>query len=248
MDTMIIDEFDPAQPDHIIKEIFNPNEPIVNEFSKHFSAELLEFAENFSIAYKKYLEFDRLLKSTKNEQKGLVLGLTYLFLDNLFTSIKLFILGYQIPAGNLMRQVTEGIALASLCSLVDPITVNTDKKKRKIKEIHFYNNFLKDTPNARSHLAVKHLELNAKKYGISDDAITALKNQKKIFNNYSHPSILAISTIVSDEHPGKIFMGGGFDKEKIDQYKIELTNRIRVCAILPNVIQWLIENVKKIPE
>lgn len=245
---MMINEFNPAQPGHIINEIFNTNDQVGSEFSKHFPKELLEFADNFSLSYKKYLEFDRLLQNTKNEQKGMVLGLTYLFLDNIFTSVKLFILGYQIPAGNLMRQVTEGVALASLCSLKDPIVINTRKEKGKLKKIHFYTNFLKDSSDARSHLSVKYLELNAKQYGISSDAIVALNNQKKIFNNYSHPSILAISSLVSHEYPGKIFMGGGFDKEKIDQYRIELVNRVRFCAILPNVIQWLIENIKELPE
>ena len=74
----------PARAEEIVKELFHDNSEVLNEFSDRFSKELLEFAELFSAAYKKYLELNHLIKDTENKQKAYVSGLTYLLLDNLF--------------------------------------------------------------------------------------------------------------------------------------------------------------------
>ena len=107
-----------ARPDEIVKELFHDNSEVLNEFSVRFSNEILSFAELFSEAYKKYLELNHLIKDTENIQKAYVSGLMYLLLDNLLTSVKLFLMGYGIPSGNLMRHVIESVALVILCSLV----------------------------------------------------------------------------------------------------------------------------------
>ena len=54
----------PARPDEIVKEIFHDNSEVINEFSLHFSKEILEFAELFSEAYKKYLELNHLIRNS----------------------------------------------------------------------------------------------------------------------------------------------------------------------------------------
>jgi len=61
----------PTRPDEIVKELFHDNSEVLNEFSGRFSKELLEFAELFSEAYKKYLELNHLIPKscTKNCQK-----------------------------------------------------------------------------------------------------------------------------------------------------------------------------------
>ena len=125
----------PARPDEIVKELFHDNSEVLNEFSGRFSKELLEFAELFSEAYKTYLELNHIIKDTENKQKAYVSGLTYLLLDNLLTSVKLFIMGYEIPSGNLMRQVIETVALATLCSLKDKIQISTKKNSNRSRAI-----------------------------------------------------------------------------------------------------------------
>ena len=145
----------PARPDEIVKEIFHDNLEIINEFSNHFSEEILNFAEAFSAAYKKYMELNHLLKNTEDKQKAYVGGITYLLLDNLLTSVKLFIMGFEIPSGNLMRQVIESLALATLCSLKDKITIRINKNKTK--DIHFYTSFISHKSEAKSFNAVDFL-------------------------------------------------------------------------------------------
>lgn len=235
----------PARPNEIVKEFYHDNSEVINEFTVHFSKEILEFAELFSEAYKKYLELNRLIKDTENKQKAYVVGITYFLLDNLLTSVKLFIMGYVIPSGNLMRQVIESVALATLCSLKDKIQISI--KKKKTKNIHFYTSFINHKPEAKSFLALKHLEMNYDNLGINKDAINALKKSRTFYHHYSHPGEFSLASTISFEKPGNLFIGGSFDSGKIDEYKKELAQRINFCKILPNIIAGLIYRVKQLP-
>jgi len=235
----------PARPDEIVKELFHDNSEVLNEFSGRFSKELLEFAELFSEAYKKYLELNHLIRETENKQKAYVSGLTYLLLDNLLTSVKLFIMGYEIPSGNLMRQVIESVALATLCSLKNKIRISTEKNKTK--DIHFYTSFINHKSEAKSFLALKHLEANYDSLGINEDAINALKKSRSFYHHYSHPGEFSLASTISFEKPGKLFIGGSFDNGKMEEYKKELVQRINFCKILPNIIAGLIYRVKQLP-
>ncbi len=235
----------PARPEEIVQEIFHDNSEVINEFSGHFSKEILEFAELFSEAYKKYLELNHLLKGTENKQKAYVGGITYLLLDNLLTSVKLFIMGYEIPSGNLMRQVIESVALATLCSLKDKIRIKI--KENRTKDIHFYSNFINHKSEAKSFMALKHLELNYDNLGINEDAIIALKKSRTFYHEYSHPGEFSLASTISFEKSGKSFIGGSFDNGKMVEYKKELVHRINFCKILPNIIEGLIYRVNQLP-
>ena len=234
-----------AKPNEIIKELFHDNSEVLNEFSDKFSKELLEFAELFSEAYKKHLELDHLVEDSQNEQRAYVSGLTLLLLDNLLTSVKLFILGYEIPSGNLMRQVIESVALAILCSLKDKIQIPI--KNNKTKDIHFYTSFINHKSEAKSFLAIKYLEANHDKLGINKDAIESLKKAQVFYHHFSHPGEMSLASMISYEKTGKAYICGSFDKGKIEQYKTELVWRVNFCKHLPSIFQHLIYNVKQLP-
>ena len=233
-----------ASPQEIVKEVFHDNKEIINEFAKYFSVQILEFSEKYSIAYKKYLELNRLIEKTENQQVAHVTAFTYLLLDNLLVSLKLFVMGYTIPSGNLMRQVTESIALTTLCSLNRDITIY---EKKKTKKINFYSLFISKSPKVKSHLAIKYLEWNTKELKINKKSIDALLFFKKLYNNYSHPSELGLATTISFFSQGKTFICGGFDAGKSEDYKKEFQFRIDFCAILPDIIEFLIQRVKELP-
>ena len=233
----------PSKPEDIIKEIFDVNSEIINNFSKHFSKELLDFAELFSEAYKKHLELDRLITGPSNLQIAHVSGLVFMMLDNLLISVKLFVMGYQIPSGNLMRQVIESIPLMILCSLKDNIRIKM--KNNKTKTIHYYTSFLKNKSEAQSHKAIHHLEMNYQDIGINKDEIDTLKKARKFYHNYSHPTQLGMATKISFEVPNTSFIGGCFDSGKIKEYKKELVHRNNFCRIIPNIIDGLTISLKK---
>jgi hypothetical protein len=235
---------DPTKPDEIVKEIFNNNKDIIDEYSKNFSKEILEFAEEYAVGYRKYLELDRLVAETKSKQRAWVAGLSYLLFENLLTSFKLFTHGYQVPSGNMMRQVIENVALATLCSLDFEII---SKMTLPPKTINFYQDFICHKPEAQSHKAIRYLELNHQKLNIQQDAIEVLKAARKFFHNYSHPSQLGMANMISFQFSEKAFIGGSFDIGKMTEYKKELLHRINFSKILPNFIEGLIFRVKKLP-
>jgi hypothetical protein len=236
---------DPTKPEEIVKEIFNNNKDIIDEYSKNFSTEILDFAEEYAVGYKKYLELDRLVAETKNKQRAWVAGLSCLLFENLLTSFKLFILGYQVPSGNMMRQVIENVALATLCSL--DFEIISKRTKKETKTINFYQDFICHKPEGQSHKAIHYLELNHQKINIQQDAIEVLKAARKFFHNYSHPSQLGMANMLSFQFSEKAFMGGSFDIGKMTEYKKELIHRINFSKILPNFIEGLIFRVKKLP-
>ncbi len=144
-----------------------------------------------------------------------------------------------------MRQVVESIALTSLCSLKDEIKIY--KKKGKKQKIHFYSHFINKEPDAKSFLAMKYLELNAEELRINEYSIQILIKFKELYNNYSHPSELGLATMISFATEGKTFICGNYDEGKKEEYKKELQFRIEFCSVLPNIIEWLIERSKELP-
>lgn len=233
-----------ASPAEVVKVIFHENKEIVDEFSKKFPLEILEFSEHYSVAYKKYLELNHLAKDTENTQIAHVVAFTCLMLDNLLLSLKLYVLGYIIPSGNLMRQVLETVSLTILCSFDKDIVIIKNKKKVKI---HFYKHFFNKNPDAKSHLSIKYLEDNFQLISVNKEAIESLKSSRKFYHNYSHPTELGLATIISFSTRGKTYICGSFDHGKIGEYSKELNERINFCKIIPNIIEGLIENIKKLP-
>lgn len=238
--------FRPTKPDEIVKEICNSNIDIINEFSNHFSAEILNFAEEFAEGYKKYLELDRLATEIKNKQRAWVVGLSYLLLENLLTSFKLFIMGFQVPSGNMMRQAIENVALATLCSA--DFEIISKKTKKTTKTIDFYQSFINDKPEAQSHKSIYYLELNCQKLNIKQNAVDVLKKARKFFHNYSHPSQLSLANLISFQSSNITYIAGSFDTGKMNEYKKELIHRINFSKIIPNFIDGLIYRVKKLPK
>ena len=137
------------------------------------------------------------------------------------------------------------MALATLCSLKNKIQIST--QKNKTKDIHFYTSFINHKSEAKSFLALKHLETNYDNLGINEDAINALKKSRTFYHHYSHPGVFSLASRISFESPGKLFIGGSFDNGKMDEYKKELVHRINFCKILPNIIAGLIYRVKQLP-
>ena len=154
-------------------------------------------------------------------------------------------MGYQTPSGNLMRQALEGVALSTLCALNEHIEIKI--KKNRTKEIHFYSCFIENKGVAKSHKALDRLEHNCEKLGIQKEAITIFKKSRSHFHKHSHTSKTSLATMMSFENPGKSFVGGSFDKGKVEIYKIELQERNNFCRILPNIFGWLIDKVNEFP-
>jgi len=239
----------PQNPDEIVRELTRPKSDELNQFTKYFPQEVLGFSELFSDVFKKYLELRHSAEKNGEKdrpigQKDFVVFFSYQILDNLFTSFKTLLMGFQTASGNLMRQVAEGVAVVILCATNSQIK-RTDKKKTK--SFLYYECFKKDKSYARSHNAIRLLEINVEIVRISGYGLEILRLLKEYNNRYSHPSFWSTSSFISIGNPGKMYIGGCFDEGKVEWYKQEMEARIQFCRKLPPLFDGLILRVKDLP-
>lgn len=98
----------------IRKEIIQDEPDIRKSFFKRYSDQVNKFIENVALAFHKWQELD---EATHNDEKKKHVSALVFSAINLHTlSIKLFLSGYIVAAGNLQRQVIETLALAILSS------------------------------------------------------------------------------------------------------------------------------------
>jgi uncharacterized protein YxeA len=236
----------PQNSNEIIKELTTPNSEEIDQFSKQFPKEIVDFSESFSDAYKKYLELVHCCKKdVKNgdpiSKKDFVRFFCYQILDNLLTSYKTLLMGFSLASGNLMRQVAEGTAVVMLCAANCSIKRKYNKSgKSKTMSFNFFEKFKDDRSYARAHCAINLLEENKEILNISDYGIEILKELKKYHNIHSHPNYISTSAFISFGDPGKMYLGGCFDAGKIEWYKSELGARNYFCMKIPNLIDGLI--------
>lgn len=240
----------PQNPDEIIRDLTSPNKEELDQFTKQFPQEIIGFAESFSSAFRKYLELKHYAEKNGDEtisidQKDFIAFFCYQILDNLFTSLKTLLLGFQTASGNLMRQVAEGVAVVILFAASSEIERTCVRNgKKKIQRFNYYECFKKDKSYARAHKAISLLESNKEIVQISDYGIQLLKILKQHNNKYSHPNFLSTSSFISIGTPGKMYIGGCFDEGKVEWYKQEIDARTQFCMNLPGVIDGLILRVK----
>ncbi|MFA6012908.1 MAG: hypothetical protein WC799_23170 [Desulfobacteraceae bacterium] len=240
----------PRKVEDLIKELTSPNISDLEKFSEAFPEEILEFSEIFSKTYIKYIELERIVERSSNDTQGVsqencVLFFTLQFIQNLFSSTKLLLSGYQLASGNLLRQVIEGMAITILCSLKCNIKRKVNNKK--FIEFNYYRDFKADKEYARSHKAVSLLSINKDISGVTEYGEQIIKLFKDHGNQYSHPNFRNTLLLIPKESFGnKMFFGNYFDPERIQDYKDELFIRIILCEKLPDLIDKLSNNIKLI--
>lgn len=243
----------PQHSDEVIKELTSPNVEELDQFTKSFPQEIVSFAEAFSIAFKKYLELKHCAEKNAEanrpiDQKDFVVFFSYQILDNLFTSLKTLLMGFQTASGNLMRQVAEGVAVVILCATSNEVKRKYKRNgKIKTKCFHYYEAFRSDKRYARAHMAISLLESNRKIANISDYGIEILGLLKEHNNKYSHPTFWSTSSFISIGSPGKMYIGGCFDEGKVEWYKHEIDTRVHFCRKLPKLINGLILRIRDLP-
>lgn len=119
--------------------------------------------------------------------------------------MKLFISGYSIPSGNLIRQTLESLCIAILCS----------KESLRVHERVDQNKF---SPQK----AINLVQRNANKLRINKESISVVKKSYEFYHKFSHSSLLALSHNMSLSQKGTLYIGPSFDKEKSPAMKKKL--------------------------
>ena len=209
----------------LYKVLLEALEEIKKQFLAHFSDDLEQFIDSTAQAFFDYQKLDA--ASDLDNNRALVSGLVFSAISLHIISMRLFLTGYIIAAGNIQRQVIETIALAILCSC---------------KSIDVLKRFLENSysPNKSIRDALRY----ATKINVKKDSMKILKDSWNFYHKFSHPSKITIASHIrfSDEG-GAIYIGSSFDEGKLDEYKKEMTGRVNLARIFPNFVRGIQANV-----
>jgi hypothetical protein len=226
-----------ARADQVLKEFFDDDRWVKDEFQNHLSQDLVELSERLAAAFAAFSALDTAAGEIGTEQAGLVAGFIFGVIDDVLVSTKLLLSGKLMPSGNLMRQAVEGIAVAVLCA--NPGLTLVYRKRNETVPVRYWERVKESHRLVESHKAVGQLELNRATLGVNAEAIERLKIAKRRYNRFSHPNAFGLATRASLGPEGQVYAGGHFDIEKLDGYRIEMRERIGFCIVLPKLINDL---------
>lgn len=210
----------------IAEEVMEDDPEVRKNFIVHFNNQIADFIKVMSRAYINWNEFDSNIGT--DVKKAHISALIYSAINSHIISMKIFLSGYIIPAGNLQRQVIETIALALLCS-----NLNLKVLDRFMNNKYSTNKAVKDVLN------------NYQKLNLNKAAVQVLKRSQVFYHKYSHPSQLSLASLISFSKKGKLYLGASFDDGKIKEYTKEVNGRISFANIFDNVIDGIKANIEK---
>jgi hypothetical protein len=240
-ETMEPPKIDLSNPETVLKELFDEDKWVKDKFAEHLSEDLLELSKHLAAVFAVYPRLNEAANAAATEQAAFVAGFIFGVIDDILVSTKILLSGKMMPAGNVMRQAIEGIALALLCSSNELMIVLGQNKKPV--PIRYWEHVKRGDRLVESHKAVAQLELNRTTLGVTEDSVARLKSAKKHYSQFSHPGLLGIASRASLGTEGQVYAGGHFDVEKLDGYKVEIRERIGLCSILPNLIDSLARRI-----
>ena len=205
------------------KEILNDDNEVRAFFVSNFKNEITDIIDGLETACKKWLKYHS--KAEGNKRRQFICGFLLDAIDSLAVSMKLFLCGYAVPSGYLMRRTIESVAMAILCS--------SDRLPyfERIDEEKF-------SPNK----AVNCLQRNANKLSVNNESVAVLKKFYKYYHQYSHSSLLSLAHLRSFSENG-VYIGGRFDKEKMDGYhgyRREVKTRVSAARVLSNILDGIV--------
>ncbi|ANB71931.1 hypothetical protein AYM40_05745 [Paraburkholderia phytofirmans OLGA172] len=209
----------------IHSEITGSAQEATAAFLARYGQQAERFAELMAQAMMDWQAFDEEAKN--NEKRGRVSSLIYCAITLHIQSMKLFLAGHLVAAGNLMRQVIEAIAMSLLGS--GKTLTNLDR-------------FVAEQYGAND--AVRDVRRNRKVLGLHDEGVDALVEAEKFYHHHSHLSHLTIATVMSFEEDG-FYIGASFDEGKVNGYDREVRSRVQLAEVFPKFIAAVLANIAK---
>jgi len=210
----------------IFKELMFDDSEVRDDYLALFEADTRTFADFMAQAFVRWRSFNNEVKG--DDRKAHVSALVYSAVTLHILSLKLFLSGHTVAAGNLLRQVIESIALALLCSG---------------KDLDVLVRFMEDKYS--STVAVRDVLRHAKKLSLKGDALEALKNSQEFYHKYSHVTKMTIAIGMSFSEKGELYVGASFDKGKVEAYTREVKGRVSLAEVFSNFVEGVAANVAK---
>jgi hypothetical protein len=204
-----------------LKEILGDNKEVKEKFISNFENEISAFVDSIVESYKAWKEYDYLVGSDR--RRAFVAAFLFNALSSLLVSMKMFIFGYAIPSGNLVRQTIESICSAVLCSR---------------EKVQFYQQVERDKFSSRSsiNLVLRH----SASLRIEREAMISLKKLYEFYHKLSHSSSLTLAFNISIGNLGRTYIGSSFDEDKMFAYEKEIVNRVHLSKNIMNLIEGLL--------
>jgi hypothetical protein len=209
----------------ILAEITSDDPHTRREYLARFDADARSFSEFMAKAWMSWRSLDDSIG--KNQELAHVSGLVYTAITLQIQSMKLFLSGYTVAAGNMFRQVLESLALGLLCS-----------SKRK----NFLRRFIDDQYS--SNIAVRDVLRHAAELGVNKDGLRVLKEARDFYSKYSHPTKLTIASVIPFSGKG-VYVAASFDEDTIFAYEKEISTRLGLAKTFPSFIVAVKLNVEK---
>lgn len=206
-------------------EITGGLDEVKEKFMMHFGGDLEQFIDSTAQTFLDWLKLDA--ASGQDQKKALVSGLVFSAISLHIISMRLFLTGYIVAAGNIQRQVLETIALALVCSC---------------KSLNVIARFEEDTYSSNNavHDAVRH----AAKMNVNKDAMVILRDARDRYHMYSHPSKATLASEIRFSDEGRaVYVGSSFDEGKLDQYQEEMAGRVNLAKVFTNFVGGVKENI-----
>lgn len=233
-------KIDPTHPEAIMRELFDNDAWVKDQFATYQGEPLLELCEALAGCFRLMGELNAAAKAAEAMRTALVAAFVFGVLDDLVTSTKLLLTGKFPASGNLMRQVVEGIAISILCSAERPLVVREKTKTKPAVRALYWQRMNDGDPITRGHLALGQLAWNAAALGLAAEAVRCLQDAKDYYNTFSHCGTATLSNRVSLEGVGLFHLGGNFDEAKLASYRAELESRLNLCRVLPSFIRHML--------
>lgn len=196
------------------------------DYLKLFNAEVETFSAVMAQAFMKWRSLDAQLHG--EEKKAFVSATVFTAITLHVLSMKLFLSGITVAAGNISRQVVEAIAL-SIAFSGEGLNVLDRFMNGKYSGNH----------------AVRDILRHAEKLGLNAAGVRALSETDKFYDKYSHVTVLTISTGMSFAEKGGLYMGPVFDPGKSEAYQKEMASRMGLAQIFPNIVDGIFAGIAK---
>jgi hypothetical protein len=207
--------------DEVRAIVFSHNAEVRQQFAQYFQPKIDDFIVNLTRAYGRLQEMPSRVPYDK--RSAWVDHFLFVAFNSLLTAFHLFISGFLIPAGNLMRHYGEAVAMALLLS------------HRKINTFDVLEREPSQFPIHKALDLVKQ-KRNAKLLGIHSEHWEEFSKSISFYNLYSHPSVYAGASLDIFSSPGAQHIGGGFDPAKLEDYTNEIRQSISACMRLHDAI------------
>ena len=196
-------------------------DPVIRvAFTEKYSDQLEDFVQKMVVAFEGWEHLDHTLCTNQDEAGATVSALLYGALNAHVVAMKLLIAGLLVPSGNTQRYCLECLAMALLCSK---------------PELGALQRYMAGTYSPNK--AVRDVQRHASKLNLFSEAMEQLRTQVKHYDQFSHPSRLSLSSLMLLESPSSgVVLGGAYDKGKGVGYDSEISSRLSLAGVFPNVI------------